>query len=126
MGVSVGELNITGISEMIEKLSLTGAAAMTASRAAARQIAGELEAYAKGNHPWSVRTGNTNQSTKGTVVEPEENILEIVLSAGMDYDVFLELAREGKWAWLWPAIIANEDRIRLIFAEELRKGVSSQ
>lgn len=91
---------------------------------AAEEIAALLESYAKANHPWKPDTGATDVSTRGTVVPSSPNIradvLTVVLSAGMEYDVFLELAKQGRHAWLWPAIEANLSRIRQIFAEHLR------
>ncbi len=77
---------------------------------AADEIAHLLESYAKSNHPWKPDTGATDVSTRGFVEDAGE-VINIYLTAGMDYDIFLELARDGKWAWLFPAILANQDRI---------------
>jgi hypothetical protein len=87
--------------------------------AAAEEIAHLLEAYAKSNHLWTPRTGNTDNSTKGTVAERTREYVLVVLSAGMEYDVFLETARQGKWAWLWPAVEANRENILKILARHL-------
>lgn len=86
---------------------------------AADEIAHLLESYAKSNHLWKPKTGNTDTSTKGSVAELTNEYALIVLSAGMDYDVFLELARAGKWSWLWPAIEANPKRIMQILVKHL-------
>lgn len=86
---------------------------------AADEIAHLLAAYAKANHPWKPRTGNTDNSTTGTIATITKEYALIVLSAGMEYDVFLELARQGKWSWLWPAVEANEKRIMEIVARHL-------
>ncbi len=88
---------------------------------AANEIAALLKGYAKTHHAWIPRTGNTDVSTKGTV-EAAEDIITIYLSAGMEYDVFLELAREGKWSWLFPAVEAYEDVIRAKLETILGKG----
>jgi hypothetical protein len=86
---------------------------------AGHEIAVLLEGYAKSHHPWSPKTGATDVSTKGTVAEVSTEMIRIVLSAGMDYDVFLEFAKEGKWAWLWPAVVANKEVIRGILKKRL-------
>lgn len=80
------------------------------ARHAAEEIGGELVFYALYHHPWKVDTGFTNVTTKFTVIETND-LIRIVLSAGMSYDVFLETFRSGKWAWLLPAIIANKAKI---------------
>lgn len=87
---------------------------------AAAEIAHTLEQYALNNHPWEIRSGETNETTRGRVVEFSAEVVRITLSAGMDYDVFLELARDGKWAWLWPAVMANVDTIKQILVKWLR------
>jgi hypothetical protein len=40
----------------------------------------------------------------------------------MDYDVFLETCREGRWSWLFPAIEAYEDVIRAKLESIFGKG----
>ena len=76
------------------------------------EIAAILEGYAKANHPWEPQTGATDTSTRGFIAEVTPKVITAVLTAGMEYNVFLELAREGKWAWLWPAVEANLDLIK--------------
>lgn len=79
---------------------------------AGHEIGHLLANYAKTHHPWTPRTGNTDQSTSGDVVEITREYVLVALSAGMSYDVFLELAKQGRWAWLWPTIVACEADIK--------------
>ena len=120
---TLSTFEITGISEMAAQIGLMREQIEKAVERASIQIAGVLEAYAKGNHPWEVDTGNTNQSTIGTSVQIEPLIYEAILSAGMDYDVDLELAKNGRFAWLWPAILANQEQIQNIFSEEMSRAL---
>ena len=90
-----------------------------AAEDAAGEIAALLESYAKTHHPWTPRTGATDASTRGFVAENSEKLILIVLTAGMDYDKFLELAHGGKWAWLWPAVIDNKTRIKQILQKRM-------
>jgi hypothetical protein len=76
------------------------------------EIAAILEGYSKSHHPWNPRTGATDTSTRGFIAEATPQVITAVLTAGMEYDIFLELSREGKWAWLWPAVEANMELIR--------------
>lgn len=75
--------------------------------------------------PYWDETGDTTRSIKGEVVEVSAELVRGVLSAGMDYDIYLELAREGKWAFLWPTIVAHKDDIEKIIAARMAIGSTS-
>lgn len=92
--------------------------------AAAQEIADMLETYAKENHPWIDQSGDTRASIHAVVAIPSETVVDVLLMAGMDYDVFLELAHGGKWAWLWPAVVANRQNILNILQRTLSGGGS--
>jgi hypothetical protein len=81
------------------------------------EIADHLAEYAKSNHPWESETGATEGSVRGFVEEAGPGVITAVISAGGGYDAFLELARSGKWSWLWPAVEANKDYIRAKLSE---------
>ncbi|MCE5199800.1 hypothetical protein LLG39_12585 [bacterium] len=76
------------------------------------EIAAMLEGYAKSHHDYQDQTANTTNSTRGFIAEATPKVITTVLTAGMAYDVFLELARNGKWAWIWPAVEENLDEIK--------------
>jgi hypothetical protein len=104
---------LIGDAEVLEKLQRWYADGIRKkARIAMENISAILEGYAKTHHPWTPRTGATDASTVGTIDEVTERMIGVVLTAGMNYDVFLELAREGRWAWLWPAIEANLETIK--------------
>jgi len=111
--------NIQGLDQALRKLDVYAAGLKSGANLAAHEIAVLLEGYAKSHHPWKDVTGNTTNSIRGTVVEASDEIIRVVVSAGMSYDVYLELAMDGKWAWLWPAIVANEQNIRNILKKRL-------
>ena len=83
---------------------------------AAGEIAALLADYAKTHHDWRPVTGATDVSTVGSWERVREDLIRIVLSAGREYDVMLELARGGKWAWLRSAMEANLSDIQRILA----------
>ena len=85
---------------------------MLRARHVMEEIGSLLEGYAKTHHPWTPDTGHTDISTRGFIAKATPLMIQTVLTAGMEYDVFLELARDGKWAWLWPAIEANLPEIK--------------
>jgi hypothetical protein len=89
-----------------------------AGRKASDEIAILLEDYAKANHLWQPITGQTDATTE-TLIRESAGQIEITLSAGTPWAIFLEMAREGKFAWLWPAIEANQANIREILRRHL-------
>lgn len=112
-------VEIRGLSEVIGNLDRFQAAFYQRTVDAADEIARALETYAKNNHLWKDRSGFTTQSTRGEVAEAARDYVMVALSAGMDYDVFLELAREGKYAWLMPAMLECRPLMEQILARRL-------
>ena len=78
-----------------------------------------LANYAKTHHLWTPRTGATDVSTVGGLYEETQEYVRAVLSAGMTYNVFLELARSGRWSWLKPAVDANHSTILRIIERHM-------
>mgnify|MGYP007112932799 CR=1 FL=1 len=105
-------MQLTGLDDVQRNLERYYQGTLKRAAIAMEEIAALLEGYAKANHPWKPKSGATDVSTKGFIAEATPLVITAVLSAGMEYDVFLELARSGKWAWLWPAVEANLDNIR--------------
>lgn len=62
-----------------------------------------LEGYAKENRPWTDRTGDARKRLTGST-EPYETGIKIVLSHGVNYGIWLELAHEKRFAILEPTI----------------------
>lgn len=107
----MSEPTVTGLDAVLRNLDKRLEALHTACHNAAVEIAATLETYAKQNHLWKPDTGATDNSTRAVILEETTDNIVIALSAGMDYDVYLELARQGKYAWLWPAIQNNRQEI---------------
>lgn len=74
-------------------------------RRIAYEQAAEMEAYAKTNAPWQDRTGAARASLSATVEETGP-IGTIVLSHGVDYGIWLEVANGGRFAIIAPTIDA--------------------
>ena len=87
---------------------------------AMEEVMAALAGWAKTEHSYTDRTGNTTNSIQGEIAEASALIVRGVLSAGMDYDVFLELARDGKWAFLWPVIERHKDDILAIIEARMK------
>lgn len=69
----------------------------------AQQNAQEMEAWAKQNAPWQDRTGNARAGLHATV-EGTGGIGTIVLSHGVPYGLWLEIANGGRYAIIAQAI----------------------
>ena len=72
--------------------------------------------YARTEHLYTRRTGLTEQTTVGGIYEATAAKVVGIVSASMSYDEFLEAAREGKWAFLWPAMMAHREEILALIA----------
>lgn len=66
-------------------------------------VAVVIQGKAMQKAPWTDRTGQARQRLKGST-EVMDDVIRIKLAHGVDYGVFLELAREKKHAILWPII----------------------
>jgi len=76
--------------------------------ALAKNWAGQLEGRAKENAPWENRTHNARNGLFGTTELRGLMRNEVVIRLGhsVEYGVFLELARDGRYAILKPTIDA--------------------
>ena len=103
---------MSGLDEVMRNLEKWQAQTLDKARRVMEEIANHLAEYAKADHPWENQTGESQGSIRGFVEEAGPGIITATLSAGAGYDVFLELAKDGRWAWLWPAVEANMDEIK--------------
>ena len=77
-----------------------------------------FETYAKQNHPWTDRTANATQTLHGWVNELSRDTVELYLSHGVEYGVYLETIGAGRWAVIWPTIQAHLQAIN-----DMLKGI---
>jgi hypothetical protein len=63
-----------------------------------------LESRMKLERRWTDRTGNAKAALRGTVSMPNEHIVRITLSHGVKYGIWLELAKEKKYAIIMPTL----------------------
>ena len=63
-----------------------------------------METYAKQNRPWTDRTGAARQRLVGSHETLNEHTERITIAHGVDYGLWLELAKEKKYAILEPTI----------------------
>ena len=88
---------------------------------AANKIMLDLETWAKAEHPYQDDTGANTASIRGYVTEATPYMVRGVLSAGMEYSVFLELARNGKYAFLAPVVERHKSEITQILNSLLKR-----
>lgn len=72
--------------------------------AIAKRYAPEIENWMKGGAPWTDRTGNARQTLYTEVNQVVQSMVELILSHGVEYGVYLELNNAGKYAIIDPAI----------------------
>ncbi len=66
-------------------------------------FAAKTEAHAKRHAPWTDRTSNARQSLFGVATKEGDKVV-LILSHGVDYGVFLELAHQGNFAIIGPTL----------------------
>lgn len=86
---------------------------------AAVEIAALLETYAKTHHLWRNVTGQTQATTHAEIVEETSSHILIALTSETDHAQFLELAYQGRFSWLWPAVEANRSECLAIVRKHL-------
>lgn len=64
----------------------------------------EVEAWMKANAPWTDRTGNARQTLFTEVEDFVNTAVELFMSHGVDYGIYLELDHGGVYAIIGPAL----------------------
>jgi hypothetical protein len=64
----------------------------------------EIENYMKQTAPWTDRTGNLRQALYTEVNEVVNTMVELILSHGLDYGIFLETRNSGRFSVIGPAL----------------------
>jgi hypothetical protein len=85
----------------------------------ARTSALAMEAAARTNAPWQDDTGAARNGLRGLVVRDGDRV-RIILCHSVDYGPFLELARGGKYAVIWPTIEQELPQLRAALAGLIR------
>lgn len=88
----------------------TKAVFLSGRRVAAARAA-EMENWAKANAPWQDRTGNARAGLNAITKDSPGVIAEIVISHGVDYGIWLEIANGGRYAIIAKTIDAFGPRL---------------
>ena len=83
-----------------------------AERAAMDGLCAQLQAWAIAEHEWQNDRPYTESTIRAYVVEATVSGTTLRLEADFDAGLWLELARDGRWAWLWPVVMNHIDDIK--------------
>jgi hypothetical protein len=117
----MSNVEVGGLQAVIEALHFTVQGMAEQAVAAGEEIAQILKEYAKANHPWQNVSGETEATTGAQVAEATAEMVIIALFSQTPQAVFLELSIDGKWSWLFPAILANEHAVMEILEKYLQQ-----
>lgn len=95
----------------VQKLQIAG---MTHGMQQAMEL---IAYYARTEHLYTRRSGNTEMTTEGGLYEATAQKVVGVVSAGMSYDKWLSLIRNGQWSFLWPAMLNHKEEILQIIVD---------
>lgn len=104
--------DISSIVEGLKQLRLkTEAAILTYGNTQATK----LESYAKQNAPWTDRTGDARRRLS-CKCEKVDSGIRLTLSHGVDYGLWLEIAKEKRYAIIEPTIRLKSQDVMAGFA----------
>jgi hypothetical protein len=113
------QLEWDGADALSQRMGTYGNLVMEAIQRVALYWAPIIEAEAKANAPWTDRTGQARQGLRGFVQDLSETVVAIYLVHQKDYGVYLELARQGRYAIIMPTLERHyqpiADMLRRIF-----------
>lgn len=98
------KINLSGFDEVINNLSNIPKKLKVALLLDSKNVASEMEKWAKANAVWEDQTGDARKHMKAHVKWEGPNLLSIKMSHHVDYGVYLELCNEGKYAVLDKSI----------------------
>lgn len=111
-------VTFSGVNGVIARLEAWRRSRSTKADQAGAAIAAMLEKYAKENRPWHDRTGNARKGLWGSH-EVMATEISVKLGHGVDYGIYLELARAGKYAILLPTMESNRGAMQSILEKYL-------
>ena len=91
------------IKGILEGLTKVNTKTMAALEMYGNTVAKDFESYAKANRPWTDRTGRARQGLTGYCIV-RANGVRICIAHTVDYGLWLEYAREKKYAILEPTV----------------------
>lgn len=106
-------------SQALRKMTEIKQRSMFAAEKVAQSGAAKMEGEAKRAAPWTDRTGLARQTIRG-VSGWQGKKLRCGITGNMEYSVYLEKAREGQNAVLWPTVQRNEKEIMENFRKVVR------
>lgn len=95
-----------------QNMTAYGGKVIEAIEAVAKYFEPILESYAKQNAPWTDRTANARQSLHSFSQRLGNEAVELYLSHGVQYGIYLETRWSGKYAIIWPTLEAHIPQIR--------------
>lgn len=75
------------------------------------RVSQKVEEWAKQNAPWSDRTGDARRLLSGSAFWEDRDNIVMMISHGVPYGVYLELAFAREYAILDDAIEAHKDEL---------------
>ena len=102
---------LSGLNAVLGALDSWANGRMRQAEKAGEVIGPELEQYAKQHRPWTDRTGAARDGLHSKIVVDARE-MAVQLHHGVEYGVYLELARAGKYAILVPTLESNREMMR--------------
>jgi len=104
----------TGVEDMMRQMQSYADKVEYALVQVATYFKAVFEAYAKENASWTDRSANARQTLHAWVNEVSHDTVELYLSHGVEYGLWLEVRFAGKYQIVWPTIQAHLQAVSLM------------
>src|SRR5687767_14986848 len=105
------QVQFSGVEQVTARMSVYELQVLLAIRQVGNYFAAKFETYAKENAEWEDQTGNARQGLHAFVEELARDSVQLFLSHGVTYGLWLEVKWAGRYAIIWPTIEAHLDEI---------------
>lgn len=102
----------SGNRQMLENVTGYGQRIHQAIRQVADYFQPVLETWAKENAVWTDRSANARQNLHTWVEDVSKDTVTLWLSHGVEYGLWLEVAHQGRYQIIWPAIQVHLEPVR--------------
>ena len=113
-------MSVKGVNQILINLKNFDRRKTERVRIAVSQTQSLIAAYARGNHPYTDRTSNLTKSIQPGRITETSNSINGEVNANMEYAKYVEERWGQRYAYLGPALLANQRE----FNRLVRKALS--
>jgi hypothetical protein len=102
---------VKGLARVTANLARYEARVLDAGEIGMAAMMERLADWMRAEHSWQNRRPHTESTIEGFVESVTPTHITGRVQADIDAAMWLELARGGKWSWMWPVIVEHQDEM---------------